>query len=314
MTEGKLFSFQVGEDSVGIRLDQIITRFVPELSRSRVQQLIAAGLATVNGAETSKRYLVRVGDRLRITVPPPQPATPQAEAIPLEILYEDGDLAAVNKPAGMVVHPAPGHPGGTLVNALLGTLTNLSGIGGELRPGIIHRLDKGTSGIVLVAKHDRAHRALAAQFAGRTVAKSYLAVAWGRMPGREGILETPIGRDAKDRKRISAHSRRPRPALTRWRVLRQMPEAALLEVRPETGRTHQIRVHLAAAQHPVLGDQLYGPRPGRESAYRKVSVRYGFRDRLALHAWKIRFAHPATQAAIEVVAPLPPELERLDAP
>jgi 23S rRNA pseudouridine1911/1915/1917 synthase len=198
----------------------------------------------------------------------------------------------VNKPAEWS-HPAPGHAGGTLVNALLGSVRNLSGIGGEIRPGIVHRLDKGTSGVVLVAKNDRAHRALAAQFAGRKVEKTYLALAWGVLQENEGQWDAAIGRDLKDRQKISVRTRHPRAAVTRWRVLRRLPDSTLLELHPETGRTHQIRVHLANALHPILGDAIYAPRGGRESAYRRASVKHGFRDRLALHAWKIRFTPPA---------------------
>jgi 23S rRNA pseudouridine1911/1915/1917 synthase len=313
MTEGTTHRLLVDEDSAGGRLDQVIARRIPDLSRSRIQHLIAAGHATVNDAEASKHHLVRAGDAICLTVPPPAPAQPAAEQIPLAILYEDEDLVAVDKPAGMVVHPAPGHAGGTLVNALLGAITNLSGIGGELRPGIIHRLDKGTSGIVVVAKNDRAHRALSAQFAERTVEKTYLAVVWGVTREEEGVIEAAIGRDTKDRKKISPNSRRPRPAVTCWWAIRHLPDATLLEVRPETGRTHQIRVHLAGAHHPILGDDLYGPRPGRESAYRKTGVRLGFRDRLALHAWKIVFRHPVSGKPVAVTAPLPPEFDRLRA-
>lgn len=311
MTEGTTYHFCVDTGTAGTRLDILLPRFVRELSRSRGVQLIADGHATVNGQPAGKNYAVRDGDRVDVSLPPPVAAVPQAEQIPLEILYEDKDLVAVNKPAGMVVHPAPGHPGGTLVNALLGAISNLSGIGGEIRPGIVHRLDKGTSGVVLVAKNDRAHRALAAQFAGRAVAKTYLALAWGVLSENEGRYDAAIGRDNKERQKISANSRRPRAAVTRWRVLRRLPDSTLLELHPETGRTHQIRVHLAGALHPVLGDVIYAPRGGRESAYRRASVKHGFRDRLALHAWKIAIAHPVRRTPLEIVAPLPPELARL---
>jgi len=311
MTEGTAYQIRVDTGAAGTRLDLLLPRFVPDCSRTRGQQLITAGLVTVNGVVSSKRHAVHAGDRIEVVVPPPTPAKPLAEEIPLEILHEDASLVAVNKPAGMVVHPAPGHAGGTLVNALLAAVPTLSGIGGEVRPGIVHRLDKGTSGVVLVAKNDRAHRALAAQFAARQIAKIYLALAWGVLPEDEGCWDTAIGRDAKDRQKISPRTRRPRPAVTRWRVLRRFPDSTLLELHPETGRTHQLRVHLAGAHHPILGDPVYGPRGGRESAYRRTSVVRGFRDRLALHAWKIAFAHPTRRSRMEIVAPPPPELERL---
>jgi len=312
MTEGTTYHFGVDTGSAGTRLDLLLPRLVPDLSRSRGQQLIGAGFVTVNGGTASKHYAVRGGDRLEVTVPPPAPAVPQAEAIPLSILYEDRDIVAVDKPAGMVVHPAPGHPGGTLVNALLAAVPTLSGIGGEVRPGIVHRLDKGTSGVVLVAKNDRAHRALSAQFAGRTVAKTYLALAWGVLAENEGRCDTAIGRDTRDRQRVSARTRRPRAAVTAWRVLSRLPDATLLEVHPETGRTHQIRVHLAGILHPVLGDPAYGPRGAASAkAYRRASVLHGFRDRLALHAWKLRFTPPSRRTPMEIVAPPPEELRRL---
>jgi len=312
MTEGTTYQFGVDGAAAGTRLDLLLPRFLPDISRSRGQQLIGAGLVTVNGGAASKNYAVRCGDRLEVTVPAPAPAVPVAEAIPLSILYEDRDLVAVDKPAGMVVHPAPGHPGGTLVNALLAAVPTLSGIGGVVRPGIVHRLDKGTSGVVLVAKNDRAHRALAAQFAGRTVEKTYLALAWGVIAANEGRCDTPIGRDTKERQRISARTRRPRAAVTNWRVERRIMDATLVELHPETGRTHQIRVHLAGIGHPVLGDPEYGPRgTASAKAFRRASVRHGFRDRLALHAWKLRFTPPSRRTPLEVAAPPPPEFTRL---
>jgi 23S rRNA pseudouridine1911/1915/1917 synthase len=311
MAEGTTYHFHVNAETAGGRLDQLIPQFVPDLSRSRGQALIGSGLVTVNDVAANKNYAVRQGDRVQVTLPPPIPATPQPENIPIQILHEDRNFVAVNKPAGMVVHPAPGHPGGTLVNALLAALPTLSGIGGVARPGIVHRLDKGTSGVVLVAKNDRAHRALAAQFAGREVEKTYLALAWGVLQENDGRWDAAIGRDRKDRQKISVRTRHPRAAVTRWHVLRRLPDSTLLEVHPETGRTHQIRVHLANALHPVLGDTTYAPRGGRESAYRRASIRHGFRDRLALHAWKIRFTPPAGRTPLEITAPPPPDLARL---
>ena len=311
MAEGTTYHFRVNAETAGGRLDQLIPRFIVDLSRSRGQALIGSGLVTVNDAAVTKHYAVRQGDLVQVTLPPPLPATPQPEQIPIQILHEEQDFVAVNKPAGMVVHPAPGHPGGTLVNALLAALPNLSGIGGVLRPGIVHRLDKGTSGVVLVAKNDRAHRALAAQFAGRKVEKTYLALAWGTLEENEGRWDAAIGRDRKDRQKISVRSRRPRAAVTRWSVLRRLPDSTLVEVHPETGRTHQIRVHLANASHPVLGDTTYAPRGGRESSYHRASIRHGFRDRLALHAWKIRFTPPGRRTPVEITAPLPEQLQAL---
>ena len=311
MTEGKTYHFGVDTSSAGTRLDLLIPRLLPDLSRSRGQQLIGAGLVTVNGEAAAKNHAVRGGDRLEITVPPPVPALPQAEAIPLEILYEDRDIVAVDKPAGMVVHPAPGHAGGTLVNALLAAVPTLSGIGGEVRPGIVHRLDKGTSGVVLVAKNDRAHRALAAQFAGRTVGKTYLSLAWGVLAENEGRCDTPIGRDAKDRQKISAAH--PPPA----RRGHPLARAAAPPRRDARGAAPRDGAH-APDPRPPRGA---GPprarrprlRPARRarSAYRRASVRHGFRDRLALHAWRLRFTPPSRRTPMEITAPPPPpELAR----
>jgi len=211
----------------------------------------------------------------------------------------------------MVVHPAPGHRGGTLVNALLHRLAALSRVGGPVRPGIVHRLDKDTSGLVIVAAHDAAHRRLAAQFARRTVEKTYLAAASGSFRESSGVWETAIGRDRKERKKISSRTARPRSAVTRWRLLRSLEKASLLELHPETGRTHQIRVHLAESGHPVLGDEIYGPRFRKGSSYHRATETLGFGERLALHAWRLRFRHPSEGRDLEVESPLPPQFERI---
>lgn len=311
MAEKRTLHVRVEDRVAGLRLDQLIPRLIPDLSRNRVQKLISRGLVTVNDRPAPKRYLARSRDVLSVTLPPPERTEHIPEDIPLDILHEDEDLLAVDKPPGMVVHPAPGHHGGTLVNALLHQISSLSGAGGPLRPGIIHRLDKDTSGVILVAKNDRAHRKLSSQFTCRKVVKTYLAVAAGLFCSREGVWETAIGRDRRDRKKISPRTSRPRPAVTRWRLLQPLEGAALLELNPETGRTHQIRVHLAEDRHPVLGDPIYGPKPRRGSVYHSACERYGFARRLALHAWKISCLHPGTGSPLELEAPPPPEFGRL---
>jgi 23S rRNA pseudouridine1911/1915/1917 synthase len=311
MVENRTLLFRVEDRTAGFRLDQLIPRLVPDLSRSRVQKLIRSGHVTVNDRPAPKRYLARSRDLLSITLPPPASAGYLPEDIPVAILYEDGDLLAVDKPAGLVVHPAPGHPGGTLVNALLHEVPSLSRVGGPQRPGIVHRLDKDTSGVVLVAKSDLSHRRLASQFARRTVSKTYLSAASGLFRSPEGVWDMAIGRDRKERKKISPRTSKPRSAVTRWRLLRSLEGASLLKLFPETGRTHQIRVHLAENRHPILGDPIYGPKPRRGSSYHEACRRYGFAGRLALHAWKIGFRHPVTGEPLEVEAAPPPEFERL---
>jgi 23S rRNA pseudouridine1911/1915/1917 synthase len=314
MAENKTYLFQVEDRSAGVRLDLLIPQFIPDLSRNGVQSMIRKGLITVNDRPATKRYLARSRDRLRVTLPPPEATTFRPENIPLAVLFEDDEIIAVDKPSGMVVHPAPGHREGTLVNALLYRSIALSALGGDSRPGIVHRLDKDTSGVVLVAKNNRAHRLLATQFALRQVDKTYLAVAAGRIRHDEGTWETAIGRDRKERKKISSRSNRPRPAVTRYRRLLHLEGASLIELHPETGRTHQLRVHLAESGHPVLGDPVYGPKSRRHSPYHETSRRYGFADRLALHARRISFRHPVSDARLEIEAPLPPEFERITPP
>lgn len=311
MVEDKTLLFQVEDRSAGVRLDLLIPQFVPDLSRNGVQNMIRDGLITVNDRLETKRYLARARDRLKVTLPPPEVTAFQPENIPLTILFEDDEIIAVDKPSGMVVHPAPGHRKGTLVNALLYRSQALSAVGGDSRPGIVHRLDKDTSGVVLVAKNNRAHRRLASQFASRQVDKTYLAVASGHLRSDEGRWDTAIGRDRKERKKISSRSSRLRTAATRYRLILRLEGASLLELHPETGRTHQIRVHLAEDGHPVLGDPVYGPKSRRRSPYHEASRHFGFADRLALHARRISFRHPSSDSPLEIEAPLPPEFERI---
>jgi 23S rRNA pseudouridine1911/1915/1917 synthase len=278
----------------GERLDQWLAGAAPRLSRSRWQELIREGLVQVNGNAVKPNAKLRAGDRVDFREPPAvvvENARP--EEIPLAVLYEDADLVVIDKPAGMVVHPAAGHWEGTAVNALLHHCGELSVIGGEHRPGIVHRLDRETSGCLVVAKNDAAHQALAKQFASRTVRKIYLAIAAGPFRQKSGEIEAAIGRHPTDRKKMAVLEKgRARPARTSWRVLQELSAgAALVECTLHTGRTHQIRVHLKHIGHPLLGDAIYGKRAGFA--------------RQMLHAWKLGFAHPRTGVAVECVAPVP---------
>jgi 23S rRNA pseudouridine1911/1915/1917 synthase len=285
----------------GMRLDVMLHGRFPEFSRSRVQDWIRRGRVLVNGAPARASQAVRAGDEVDVdpVAAPPLRATP--EPIPLTVLYEDEDLVAIDKPAGMVVHAGAGVHAGTLVNALLHRFATLSGVGGELRPGIVHRLDRFTSGVLLVAKNDAAHRRLAAQFSGREVEKIYLALVHGRVAGESGRIERPIARDPVHRTRMTARLAEGRAAWSEYRVLRRFERFTLLEVRIGTGRTHQIRVHLSSIGHPVAGDTLYGA-PAAVEELPPLG-------RYFLHAHRIRFRRPATGEEVAVVSPLPAALE-----
>ncbi len=283
----------VPKENAKLRLDRVLAKQLPEYSRSRLQQLIHAGFVRVNGATTRPSHLVRAGDAIELTEPPVEKIENQAEPIPLEILFEDKDLIVINKPAGLVVHPGAGHRSGTLVNALLHHCPTLSGIGGKERPGIVHRLDKETSGCLVVAKNDVAHRELARQFVERTVEKIYLALVTGKLRKHSGVIDEKIGRHPVHRQRMSAGSPRGRAAKTDYRVVRSGDKASLLECRLHSGRTHQIRVHLHHLGHPLLGDKIYEHRAAKAF------------PRQMLHAWKIGFHHPRTGAWKNFEAPLP---------
>ena len=278
--------------SDGRRADVVLSE-ATGLSRSRVAALMDEGLCASGGKEIRKAGTKSPeGQEIVLTVPAPKEAVPQAEDIPLEILYEDGDLAVVVKPRGMVVHPAAGHSEGTLVNALLGNLDELSGIGGEKRPGIVHRLDKDTSGVMMVAKNDETQAELSRMLKDREIEKHYLALTEGMMKEKEGTVEAPIGRSRKDRKKMAVDPEG-RPAVTKWRVLAEGRNCSLLDVHILTGRTHQIRVHMRSIQHPVCGDPLYGFEKGV-----KVPC-------LMLHARSLSFQHPRTKEKMTFQAPLP---------
>jgi 23S rRNA pseudouridine1911/1915/1917 synthase len=250
---------------------------------------------------------MREGDRVGVDLPAPVAAALAAEALPLEILYQDRDIAVLDKPAGMVVHPGAGHASGTLVNALLHHIQDLSGVGGELRPGIVHRLDRGTSGVMVVAKHDAAHQELARQFQDREVEKEYIALVWGVVQAGRRI-DAAIGRDPKNRQKMSARSRRAREAVTRITRAHHLPGLTLCQVAIHTGRTHQIRVHLSAIGHPVVGDALYGGVHRRVQGDIRAVQRL---ERPFLHAARLVFTHPGDRRRMEIIAPLPEDLQRV---
>jgi 23S rRNA pseudouridine1911/1915/1917 synthase len=301
---------EVTAEHDGIRLDAFLTSALPDRSRSQIQKLIKDGLVTPATARSGSKDLrpstpVKAGQRFRIELPEPSPATAEAEDLPLTILYEDGDLVVIDKPPGMVVHPAAGHASGTVVNALLYHVEDLSGVGGELRPGIVHRLDRGTSGVMVAAKNDHAHQELARQFHDREVEKDYIALVWGLVQqGRR--IDAAIGRDPNDRQRMSTRARRARSAVTRVTHAEHLRGVSLLHVAIATGRTHQIRVHLSGIGHPVVGDSVYG------GVHRRVAddVRAVQRlERPFLHAARLVFTHPSEARRMEFVSPLPPDLQ-----
>ncbi len=297
------------DESVGERVDAWIADRV-KLSRTRIAKLIGADRVRVDGAVPKKSDPVEAGQRIVVRVPPPEPLSTEAQDLPVDVVYEDEALLVVNKRAGMVVHPAPGHPKGTLVNALLHHVDDLSGIGGKLRPGIVHRLDKDTSGLLVVAKRDDAHRALSDALRRREVRRLYRAASWGHLSESPTRVDAPVGRDPRDRKRMAVVEDG-RRAVTRARVRERWIAAELLDVKLQTGRTHQIRVHLAHIGHPVVADEVYGAGwekgmsgPGRPWA-RELARRV---PRQFLHAAALGFTHPLTGEEMRFEAPLPPEL------
>ena len=296
----------VDAEQAGQRLDHFVVAQVPGQSRSQIQRLIKDGVILVGGKPSKPNYVTRPGDVVLVEVPEPGPATPQPEEIPIEVLFEDADIIVVNKPAGMVVHPAPGHAGGTLVNALLHHVDDLSGVGGELRPGIVHRLDRGTSGVMVVAKHDAAHRELSRQFHDREVEKEYVALVWGLVHQGKRI-DAAIGRDPNDRQKMSNRARHARSAVTRVTHSEFLNGVSYLHVAIATGRTHQIRVHLSGIGHPIVGDTTYGGVRRQMAAHLRPVLRL---ERPFLHARRLAFMHPTeTGRRLEFEAPLPEDLQ-----
>ena len=299
MAEKQIFTQIIDENQAGERLD-VLTAALADVTRSRAGTLIRDGLVLVGGVpQTKAGFKPRCGDELRVELPEAAPARVEAQDIPLEILYQDADLAVVYKPSGMVVHPAAGNPDGTMVNALLQHLDRLSGIGGEIRPGIVHRIDKDTSGLLLVAKNDFSHASLSEQIKAHSVQRAYMAIVQGGMREDSGTVEGPISRHPTDRKKMAIVPGG-RVAVTHWRVLEPLKGATLLECRLTTGRTHQIRVHMASIGHPLLGDPLYGPK----------KMPYPVQGGQLLHAFRIGFVHPRTGE--EMLFEAPPEARFLD--
>jgi 23S rRNA pseudouridine1911/1915/1917 synthase len=299
--------FEVPPEYDKQRLDRFLVSVLGDLSRSQIQRLIADGHVAVANRAARANLAMREGDRVSVTMPEAAPSTVESEALPLDIVFQDADVAVLNKPPGMVVHPAAGHSSGTLVNALMHHLTDLSGIGGERRPGIVHRLDRGTSGLMVVAKNDAAHHELARQFHDREVEKEYIALVWGVVQAGRRI-DAAIGRDPVNRQKMSARARHARHAVTRITRAHHMPGLTLCQVAIHTGRTHQIRVHLSAIGHPIVGDAMYGGVhrrvPGDIRAVQRL-------ERPFLHAARLVFHHPRDQRRLEFIAPLPDDLQSI---
>ncbi len=312
MEEIRRLTFERGQPPE--RLDRYLAAGLPELSRSQLKKLIEEGRVLLDGTPAKAGARLKGGEILIVTIPPAAPAEAVPEQIPLVVLYEDAHLIIIDKPAGMVVHPAPGHQGGTLVNALLYHCRDLSGIGGELRPGIVHRLDKDTSGVLVATKDDATHRHLARQFKAHSIRRRYLALVHGLVPREEGTVDSPIGRHPVQRQKMSGAARAGRRAVTHWRVLQRFDRdrLTLLELRLETGRTHQIRVHLAEMNLPVAGDPVYGS-AGRINAVTDPQLRARLQrlGRQFLHARLLGFIHPASGEYLEFESPLPGELAEI---
>lgn len=309
----------VSSEDEGERLDSYLASHVSEVSRSAFQRLIEEGCVTVNGSPSRPAHKVKAGEAVWYAIPPPKPARILPEELPLDIVYEDEHLIVINKPKGMVVHPAPGAPAGTLVNALLAHCKGLSAVGGVERPGIVHRLDKDTSGLIVVAKNDTAHQALQKQIQARVAERKYLALVWGNPRFEQAVVDAPIGRHPVDRKKMavieSPAARRARVAVTDFRVLERFGPFALMEAELRTGRTHQVRVHSAYAGHPVVGDPTYSGKQRLQAGRKEFVVAVNrLIDELrgqALHAYYLSFDHPATGERLEFTVRMPEEMEQL---
>ncbi|MFO7983572.1 MAG: RluA family pseudouridine synthase [Desulfuromonadales bacterium] len=306
--------FVFGRGRIPQRLDLYLAEKLPEKSRSQIKKLIEEGRVTIDGTAVRAALKLRGGEELRVDIPEAMPVETLPENIPLEILYQDSDLIVINKPAGMVVHPAAGHHSGTLVNALLYHCRDLSGISGELRPGIVHRLDKDTSGVMVAAKNDAAHQDLSRQFKLHSIARRYVALVCGLFQNEMGTIDSPLGRHPVHRKKMSGTGRTGRRAVTHWQVRKRYDRdrITLVELALETGRTHQIRVHLAEMNRPILGDPVYS-RPARINALADTGLRRlaGQLGRQALHARLLGFTHPATGEDLNFEAPLPEDMQRI---
>ncbi len=302
----QILALTVEPAAAGYRLDHLLARRL-DFSRARLQRWLKAGLVLVNGLARPPSYKVRAGDAIEVSVPPPEPSYLLPEPLSLEIVYEDRDLLVVNKPPGLVTHPGAGHRTGTLLNALLHHCPELQEIGDVSRPGLVHRLDKDTSGLIVAAKTDLAHRILVSQFQKHEVKKKYLALVWGRLPAPEGRIAREIGRHPLVRHKMSVHPRRGKEAITHWRVLKEFPgPLTLMELTPQTGRTHQLRVHLTAEGHPILGDATYGGGASRlKGAPPALSGLRPLVRRQMLHAWQLSFTHPRSGEEVGWEAAMP---------
>lgn len=308
--EVKHFSLHVTDREQGRRLDQFLSERDLNLSRSQAKKLIEEGIIFLNQKPAKPSTHLKAGDIISGTLPEPQALPLKPEPLPLHILYEDSSIIVVDKPAGMVVHPAAGNPSGTLVNALLYHCRDLRGINGVLRPGIVHRLDKDTSGVMVVAKDDEAYQQLTKQFKNRTVEKVYMAIAYGKFGQEEGRIDSAIGRHPSKRKRMSTRTQKGREAITRWKKMESLDGFTLLEIFPKTGRTHQIRVHLSSLGHPLLGDPVYG-RKSRTGTIQDPLLKECMRrmNRQALHALRLTFNHPRTGERIQFESLLPQDMK-----
>ncbi|GGH74623.1 23S rRNA pseudouridine1911/1915/1917 synthase [Pullulanibacillus pueri] len=297
-------NWKVEAHIVGDRIDKYIHQQFPELSRTQIQELIKVGDILVNDTKVKQNYKINTDDVISVTIREPEPLDVKPEPMNLDIVYEDKDVIVINKPRGMVVHPAPGHTSGTLVNGLVAHCEDLSGINGVLRPGIVHRIDKDTSGLIMVAKNDQAHRSLVEQLKDKTTHRVYKAIVHGVVPHKNGTIDAPIGRDEKDRKKMAVNIRHGKPAVTHFTVNQHFTDFTYVDCQLETGRTHQIRVHMAYIGHPVAGDPKYGPK-------KTLNI-----DGQALHAAELGFTHPRTGERLTFSAPIPEDmtglLEELD--
>ncbi len=304
-----IHTFTVASADTKTRLDIFLSQKLPELTRSRIKKLIEDGQTSLNNKPAKAGVKIKTGDQIGITIPAPQPIKAEPEKIPLDIVYEDRHIIVINKPHGLAVHPGAGRAKGTLVNALLYHCKDLSGIGGALRPGIVHRIDKDTSGVLVVAKTDKSHQFLSKQFKEHSMKRRYLALVWGMVKNDEGTIDLPIGRHVSERKKMSVRTSRGRRAVTHYKVIKRFDNFTLIEATLETGRTHQIRVHLSAIRHPVAGDPVYGKKNMPSGLSPKLTILLKNLKRQALHAQTLGIIHPETKEYMEFTAPLPDDIK-----